>query len=504
MLLNAKITALQKKWDGICQQLHFKRTLSNGNQFPHIKGFQVSENGKEQSSNEHVNKNVSSSSLSTDLQHSSLLNGLLSKPTETPSAGRIKSPTSITSVTTDQSSPFSFSYRENLMNVKDPKLLYKALFETVGRQEEALSAVVEEMSQCRTNERNTWINFRGPDRFGKRKIGLALAEILYRSEESLVYVDLSFQDEMMTTHADNLFNSKLSNKYELTMRGTVLDYLVEKLSKRACVVFLENIDKADLVVQNSLSQAVKTGRFTGFCGREVKVSNCVFLGTTKSNSDGSSAKYTEEDVLRAKANSIRILIRFDLNEDPIIESDGLFCMNKRKLLRENTDQTKRSYKTSKSYLDLNLPAEEGRELLCAAEYSNSDSSSDINAARSSSWLEDYEAQIDRTVNFKQLDLDKLSENIYKGVSECLKNAVGFECSLEIERDIMQQILLAACLYGDKKVEGWIKNVVSEGFVEAVGKYSIDARSVVKLVSYEGFSPVEKFDGLLLPERIVLK
>ncbi|KAL7107665.1 hypothetical protein ACP275_06G069100 [Erythranthe tilingii] len=509
MLLNAKITALQKKWDGICQQLHFKRTLSNGNQFPHITGFQVSENGKEQSSNEHVNKNVSYSSLSTDLQHSSLLNGLFSKPTETPSVHRaapagIKSPTSITSVTTDQSSPFSSSHRENQMNVKDPKLLYKALFGIVGRQEEAISAVVEEMSQCRANERNTWINFRGPDRFGKRKIGLALAEILYRSEESLVYVDLSFQDEMTTTHADNLFNSKLSNKYELTMRGTVLDYLVEKLSKRACVVFLENIDKADLVVQNSLSQAVKTGRFTGFCGREVKVSNCVFLGTTKSNSDDSSAKYTEEDVLSAKANSIRILIRFDLNEDPIIESDGLFFMNKRKLFRENTDQTKRSYRTSKSYLDLNLPAEEGSELLCAGEYSDSDSSSDNNAARSSSWLEDYEAQIDRTVNFKPLDLDKLSENIYEGVSECLKNAVGFECSLEIERDIMQQILLAACLYGDKKVEGWIKNVVSEGFAEAVGKYSIDARSVVKLVSYEGFGPMEKFDGLLLPERIVLK
>ncbi|KAI3458558.1 hypothetical protein Pfo_015221 [Paulownia fortunei] len=424
-------------------------------------------------------------------------------------------------------------YRNNQMHsdVKDPKYIYKALVERVGQQEEAISAIVDTITQCQTkttdlhgvSRRNIWINFRGPDRLGKKKLGLALAEILYGSTESLIYVDLCFQDKR--NHTDTLFNSQVTNKYDLTMRGTVVDYLVEKLSKKPSVVFLENIDKADLVVQNSLLQAVKTGRFTDLCGREVNISNCIFLGTTRFLEDSQSmssgkesTKYTEEDIVKAKGSSIQILIRFDLNDDPMSENlhqsdatrkgcSDLFSINKRKLVgrSRSTDQcgslevTKRAHKASNSYLDLNLPAE-GSEICntCSGE-SDSDSSSE----NSRSWLEDFDGQIDQIVVFKPFDFDTLAEKLFKDMSECLQNVVGSECSIEIEPKVMQQLLAAAYLFGNKRVGDWIQHAVSQGFVEAMGKYSLNARSIVKLVTCEGTVSEDQPEGLL-PARIIMK
>ncbi|KAK4433270.1 protein SMAX1-LIKE 7 [Sesamum alatum] len=623
LLLNAKIIALQKKWDCICQQNHFNQTFSKGysnqfgHQFPRVMGFRAAEDRKDDAnlsnhsnelSNEWGNKTMSSS-LSTDLRQSSSLKGvsssdMLSKannlsilpksgeipPDSNGEPGGVKShhfdslsasmnnshtsPTSVTSVTTDlglgiisasasrepedqsrldlvldlsptnldtftpsisnrPSQSSSCLYHDNHMhsNVKDPKSLYRALVERVGQQEEAISTVVQTITECQTKDtglhgisrRTIWINIRGPDRLGKKKLGLALAELLYGSRESLIYVDLSFQDEM--THTDALFNSQVTNRYDLTMRGTVVDYLVEKLSKKPSVVFLENIDKADLVVQNSLSQAVKTGRFADLRGREVNISNCIFLGATRamesslSISPGKeSTEYTEEDILKAKGSSIQMLIRFDLNDSPTSENlhpsdttrkglSDLFLMNKRKLvagsrsmdLHGSLESPKRAHKAPNSYLDLNLPAE-GSEICntCSGE-SDSDSSSET----SRSWLDEFDSQIDQVIFFKPFDFDTLAEKLFKNMNECLQNVVGSECSLGIEPKVMLQLLAAAYLFGYNRVEDWIQHVLGRGSMEAMGKFSLNARSVVKLVTYDGGLSNEQPEGLL-PAAIMMK
>ncbi|KAK4385340.1 protein SMAX1-LIKE 7 [Sesamum angolense] len=625
LLLNAKIMAIQKKWDSICQQNHFNQTFSKGctnqfgYQFPRVMGFQAAEDRKENASynlsnhsnepsNERGNKTMSSS-LSTDLRQSSSLKGvnssdvlskannlsILPKSGEIPSDSKVEpggvkshhfdslsasinnshtSPTSVTSVTTDlglgiisasasrepedqsclnlvqdlssanldkftssisncpsQSSSCFYHNSRMHSDVNDPKSLYRALVERVGQQEEAITAVVQTITESQTkgtgihgiSRRNIWINIRGPDRLGKKKFGLALAELLYGSRESLIYVDLSFQDEMTPT--DALFYSQVTNKYDLTMRGTVIDYLVEKLSKKPSVVFFENIEKADLVVQNSLSQAVKTGRFTDLRGREVNISNCIFLGATRSmesspsiSAGKESTQYIEEDILKTKGSSIQMLIRFDLNDSPTSENlhpsdttrkglSDLFLMNKRKLvagsrsmdLHGSLESPKRAHKSPNSYLDLNLPAE-GSEICntCSGE-SDSDSSSE----NSRSWLDEFEGQIDQIVFFKPFDFDTLAEKLFKNMNECLQNIVGSECSLDIEPKIMLQLLASAYLFGYERVEDWIQHVLGRGFMEAIGKFSLNARSVVKLVTYDGSLPEEQPEGLL-PATIMMK
>lgn len=559
LLLSAKIKGLQKKWDNICQQHHFGRAYTH---IPRILGFQVGQGRKgkpsnecsdnsNESSNEQGNKNASSS-LSNDLQKSSSMKDLsedLSKSGEIPvdfkSSARVNddrtSPASVTSVTTDIglgiisastsiepeksvdhvedveaftrpisscSSQPSFCFHNPVHSdiVKDPKLLYRALIERVGHQEEAVSSIVETLTQGQTKtNRNIWINLRGGDGLSKKKLGLALAEMVYRSRESLIYVDLSFQDEI--NHIDALFSSQITNKYELTMRGTVVDYLVEKLSKKPCAVFLDNIDKADLVVRNSLFQAVKTGRFTDLCGREVNVSNCIFLGATRfleGNKTTSCGGEEEGDLASVRGSSIQIVIRFDLSDDPTIENS----MNKRKHVgrgRSNDqcgrslEMTKRAHKASNSYLDLNLPAEASE--ICNAICVESDSDSTSEDSRS--WLEDLDTHVDQTVVFKPFDFTTLGEKLFKSMAECLHNAVGSECSVEVETKAMQQILAAAYLYGNKIVEDWIEHVLRQGFVEAMEKFSLGARSIVRLVVCNDAVREEQPQGLL-PARVTMK
>lgn len=557
LLLSAKIKGLQKKWDSICQQHHFGRAYTH---IPRILGFQVGQGKKgktsnecsdnsNESSNEQGNKNASSS-LSTDLQKSSSEKELsvdVSKSGEIPNDDR-KSPASVTSVTTDlglgvisastsiepeksvdrvedveaftrptsicSSQPPLCFHRDSQVHsdiVKDPKLLYRALMERVGHQEEAVGSIVETLTQGQTKtNRNIWINIRGGDGLSKKKLGLALAEILYRSRESLIYVDLSFQDEI--NHIDALFSSQITNKYELTMRGTVVDYLVEKLSKKPCAVFLDNIDKADLVVQNCLFHAVKTGRFTDLCGREVSVSNCIFLGATRfldGNKSMMSCGEEEDDVASVRSRSIQIVIRFDLSDDPTIENS---MMNKRKLVgrgrRSINDQcgrslemTKRAHRASNSYLDLNLPAEASEVCNAICLESDSDSTSE----NSSSWLEELDTQVDRTVVFKPFDFSTLGEKVFKNMAECLHNAGGSECSIEVEQKAMQQIVAAAYLYGSKIVEDWIEHVLRQGFVEAMEKFSLGARSIVRVVVGDDAVREEQQQAQgLLPARVTMK
>ncbi|KAL2549721.1 Double Clp-N motif-containing P-loop nucleoside triphosphate hydrolase superfamily protein [Forsythia ovata] len=372
----------------------------------------------------------------------------------------------ISNYPTHSSSCF-FPDNHSSFNPKDPKMLYKSLVERVGHQEEAVRVVVERIAQRQTKNASRhgdlWFNFQGPDRLGKKRLVAALCEILYGTTESLICADLSFQDAM--THTESLFNLQGMNTYDVTIRGkTVIDYLAENLSKKPSVVFLENIDKADPVVQNRLSHAVNTGRLSDMQGREVNVRNSMFVTTTRFVEGGQSlsssqetTKYSEENILRAKGWPIQMLIGIDLNDDltsqNASQSDGSnkgfsdqILMSKRKLIGPdgNTVQcggletTKRAHKASNLFLDLNLPAK-GSEIwdTCSAD-SDCDSISD----NSRSWLEDFIQQIDKMVVFKPFDFDGLADKILKEMNECLQKVVGTNCLLETEQEVVEQLLAA--------------------------------------------------------------
>ncbi|RHN45828.1 putative P-loop containing nucleoside triphosphate hydrolase [Medicago truncatula] len=156
------------------------------------------------------------------------------------------------------SSCLTFDYYRQADDARNPKILFEALSKAVRWQDEAIRAIIKTIIYGSTksakdhglNQRgDKWMNFVGPDRHGKKKIVVSLAELLYGSRENFTFVDLS---------------SKEMNGCNVKFRGkSHLDFLVDECCKKPLsVVFIENVDKADIVAQSSLSQAIKTGKIT--------------------------------------------------------------------------------------------------------------------------------------------------------------------------------------------------------------------------------------------------
>lgn len=443
-----------------------------------------------------------------------------------------------TSIYTAQSSFCSSPDKHGQFDSSDFKMLFRALFERVGRQTEAISVISQRIAHCRSrsehrsgarHRRDIWFNFVGPDRYGKKKIAGVLAEVLYGSQEQLICVDLNSLDGMVPS--DTMFGCQVMNDYDAKYRGkTVVDYVAGELCKKPLsVVFLANVDKADVVAQNSLSQAILTGKFSDSHGRQVSTNNAIFV-TTSEFSKGCSlltstkdpSIYSEERISQAKGLPVQITVECAFGDSTVSQNwrtssnttkEGMsnpHCMNKRKVLgagepleqHEVLEITKRANKTSTGYLDLNLPAEE----IAVQHVDDETSENDCLSESSKPWLQEFIDQVDETVVFKPFDFDALAEKISMEIKNSFHKFVGSECMLEIDTQVMEQ-LLATVYLSDKYwvVENWVEQMLSRGFAEVEKRYSLNAHTTVKLKASEGICLEEESAPTnYLPPRIILK
>ncbi|TQD83369.1 hypothetical protein C1H46_031079 [Malus baccata] len=606
VLLSAKVSGLQKKWDDKCQHLHDSRPLPEANFFPTIVGFQSPEDKR---CNHDNTINISSrkiecknadSCMAADVQTQSSLPPKAkndsfssevwektSKDEDLESAG-LRSPcmsnssvvdgtsaTSITSVTTDLglgicSSPASntpnkppdlnqalqqdisgcFSSNIDLVNgnlyytrssscsnpdnhgqfdPSDVKMLFRALFERVGWQTDAVSVISQRIANCRSrsekfcgasNRRDAWFNFTGPDRYGKKKIAIALAEVLYGNQEQLICADLNSQDRMIPS--DTNLDCSVVNGYDIRFRGkTVLDYVAGELCKKPLsIVFLENVDKADVVTQNGLSQALLTGKFSDSHGRQVSTNNAIFV-TTSTFSKGCNiltstkgpSHYSEERVLQAIEQPVQITIECASEDSSKSKnwkaSTNQHFLNKRKLVGVNepleqhevSEMPKRANKTSTRYLDLNLPSEEN----AVENRDDGSSENDWLSENSKSWLHDFLDQVGETVVFKPVDFDALAEKISKEIKNSFRKVVDSECLLEIDPEVVEQLLAALYLSNRSRVvEDWVEQVLSRAFAEVKKRHNSNTVTTVKLKTCEGIWLERQAPQTYLLPSIVLK
>ncbi|XP_071734401.1 protein SMAX1-LIKE 8-like isoform X1 [Rutidosis leptorrhynchoides] len=451
LVVGAKVTRLQNKWHSICQRLHQSEPSTVGARVPSVVGFKVAENTLENGG--------SSLESGCDTSSKSNTKNIKDSPIVCSLSG---STTSGISVTTDLGL--------TRFDQKDYKLVYSSLFTRVGRQEEALGVISQTIAHCRAQTESKrggiWFGFVGPDKVAKKKSAVALAEVLFGNKDNIICVDLSCHD--------------------LKLRGkNIVDVLADELiKKQLSVVFLENVDMADTLTQHHLSRAVSMGRFSDSYGREVSISNSIFVLTSKSvgvyELEKVNVDFNEENVLKAKCGSIRASTGFDLDDvKPSPKIVHVICKNKRK------------HGTNNHFLDLNLPADEND-----ADY---DFAPDIE--NTSAWLEDVLEHVDAKVIFKPFDFDSLTEKILMRIGECFENSVGLDSSLEIDFKLMEQILKASCFLDTVKVEDWIEQVLGEAFVEAHTKYGLGSHSVLKLIADE--LAEEQPVDILLPDRVIM-
>lgn len=434
------------------------------------------------------------------------------------------------------SSSCSSPEQRGQMNAKDVKTLFRLLKERVFWQDQAVSIISQTISQrqTRSDKRNgsnlrgdIWFNFVGPDKFGKKRAGIALAEILYGNKDQFICVDLSSQDGMI--NPDALLGCPQMRSYSAEFRGkTVLDFVAAELRKQPLsIVMLENVDKAELLDQNRLSQAIQTGKLSDLQGREVSIKNAIFMMTSKLSTEHrivfpnkQLSKYSEERILKAKSWPLCIEVASsfgDQTNQTKAVSDAErksipnpFFMNKRKLnvIDESSDQheisetVKRSNKmpTSNKFLDLNRPAEENAQHDIDSDCPDNDSISEI----SKTWLQDFCNYIDQVVVFKPFDFDGLAEKIVKNVKKIFHSVFGPEYMLEIDSKVMEQLLAAAYIsYGNRDVDDWMEQVLRRKFLEVKRIHILSTYSIVKLsTSNQELSLEEKTAEVCLPQRII--
>ncbi|KAI4318192.1 hypothetical protein L6164_025990 [Bauhinia variegata] len=412
----------------------------------------------------------------------------------------------------------------------DFKSLNLRLTEKVCWQDEAIYAIGRTLSLYRSGigkhrgshvRGDIWLALRGPDSVGKKKIASALAEVISGNTESLISVDLGSQDRVHPSNS--IFECQKSYCFDVLTRKTVVDYIAGELSKKPqSVVFLENVEKADILLQTSLFQAIRLGKFPDSHGREISINNTIFLVTStayKGNSTSLSeehAMFSEETILEAKRCPVKLLLGH--TSEDVKRSGGTnvkiapkrtlnpTSSNKRNLPQgcDSSEQTtaskmpRRDPETSRSNLDLNMPLEEVEE-----EIHHNACKSESSVKNSEAWLKDFFSQIEE-VAFKPFNFDALAENFLKSISMQFQRRFRSEVLLEIEYEVMVQILAAAWL-SDKKyaVEDWVEHVLGRCFNEAQHKHHPGAQCVMKLVTCEGTFVEEQVAGICLPATINL-
>ncbi|KAG6522594.1 hypothetical protein ZIOFF_019735 [Zingiber officinale] len=419
------------------------------------------------------------------------------------------------------------------------KLFYTSLMKKVGRQEAAVSAVSQAIISYKNGQRrrgailrgDIWLNFHGPDKIGKRKMAMALAEMLYGSKENFVCIDLSCHDGIPHPRTIFLQQDVKGNGH---FRGKMnVDYIAEELSRKPqSVVFLENVDKADLLAQNSLSQAIRTGKFPDSHGRQFSINNVVFVlassitqGQTSDRKDCTS--FSEDSILAACSWQMKIHLEPSqeatnssrTNKPPFatipkfrryqvyLNSHSL-SVSKRKLNVSDGCKTqygtlmpaKRVFKTVKPFLDLNLSVQE-----LEAYDDDSTGHEGLSLEFSNGWMEDLLNLVDVVVDFKPIDFDALVDSILGDISNIFHGVFGSDCLLEIDPKAMAEIIAAATWSSENKgaLNDWLDQVLGRSFTEARCRYNLSDHSTLRLVACENAFVEKHAPGILLPSTIIL-
>ncbi|WOK96672.1 protein DWARF 53-LIKE-like [Canna indica] len=421
----------------------------------------------------------------------------------------------------------------------DYKSFCSTLTNKVGRQEEAATAISEAILHCKNGERrrgsilrgDIWLNFCGPDKIGKKRMAVALAEMIYGSKENFICIDLSDHDSIARP---STISAQLEvNVNDVQFRGKMtVDHIAQDLRKKPqSILFLQNVNKADCLVQSSLLQAMRTGKFPDSHGREFSTNNSIFI-LASSSSHGLTfpemkdySSFSEETILAACCWQMKILAepsrealsspkanKVSFSSSPNSRSNQAYLhsvfVSKRKLDLSNDYMTqhetlmtaKRANKTAKVFLDLNLPVEEvetnDNYSTCPEDCSTSESSE--------AWMEEFFDLADAIVDFKPFDFDALADTVVQDISKIFHGALGSDCSLEIDPKVMEEILAVAWSLEERgALNNWFEEVLYRSFMEARYRYNLSNCMSLRLVACENALAEMHAPGILLPSRIIL-
>ncbi|CAI0427747.1 unnamed protein product [Linum tenue] len=357
---------------------------------------------------------------------------------------------------------FQISKLLNKLDADSFKKLLKGLVEKVWWQQDAASAVATVMTQCKlgngkrrgnASKGDIWLLFTGPDRIGKKKMAVALSDVLRQSNPVTVRL-----------------GSRRDND-EVNFRGkTVMDRIVDAVRRNPfSVVVLEDIDEADMLVRGSIKRAMERGRLADSHGREISLGNVIFILTASwlpENLKFLSNGFTMDEKklanlvnggwqLRlsvcgktAKRRCVRKDLSFDLNEAADINCD---------LSDVTVDHEDDHYLGSK-VLTSPTASELPSELLDS---------------------------FDDCIVFKPVDFSGIRRDVSNSITDRASSIIGEGNSLEIQVDALEKISGGLCL-GFDGLEEWTEKALVPSLRQLRMRFGADQSMVVRLEPDTGF------------------
>lgn len=386
------------------------------------------------------------------------------------------------------------------------KRIFKGLMDKVGWQADAASAVSSAIMQVKSGngkgrgimpKADTWLLFVGPDKVGKRKMAVALSELVFGTGAVTISLG-SPRTDVDDGESDANFRGK-----------TPMDRIASAIRQNPfSVIVLEDIDQADTVVRGTIKRAIDRGRFPDSNGREVSLGSTIFVLTTNWLPD--ELKNTMEDsVLRVEE---KILNSADCGWQLELSSGG----KRRPELLSKTDQPGKRRKEANGLglsLDLNLAAggsgdEDGGE--------SSWNSSDLTVEHeqehvrlaikptTTSSASDFVHSVDSAVVFKPVDFGPLRRRISESISTKFNAIVGSGRSIHIDDDVLDRMVGSVWISG-VGFEEWAERVLVPGMDQLKGKLADDDDSTaIRLSSRSSKQPQRRvLAGNWLPQSVTI-
>ncbi|WOK95037.1 protein SMAX1-like [Canna indica] len=363
--------------------------------------------------------------------------------------------------------PFPDQQRAKIAGISDIdmfKRLFKGLAEKVSWQQEAASAIATVVMQCRSGngkrrsggtKGDTWLLFIGPDKVGKKKMAIALSELLFGIGPTIV----NFGRVSCTIGNGNEKESNISHRGR-----TSTDRIVEAVRQNPfSVIVLEDVDQADMIVQGKIKQAIERGRLPDSYGREVSLGSVIFVLTADWLPEELKSSYCslfqyEEKVLDSAYCGLEL--ELSTRDRPRKRSPTWACDNEQpiKLRKDSLVNTSLS-------LDLNLSvgvdvetgegSRNSSDLTIEHEY---DKGRLAIKCSTSSLASELMELVDVAVTFKPVEFALLRRNVLESISVKFTTIMGKRRAIRIDDDALDRIVGGLWLNG-AAIHDWVERVL---------------------------------------------
>ncbi|CAK9136777.1 unnamed protein product [Ilex paraguariensis] len=364
------------------------------------------------------------------------------------------------------------------------KKLLKGLMEKAWWQPEAASNVATAVTQCKLgngkrhvagSKGDIWLLFTGPDRVGMKKMASVLSEQVC-GESPIMICFGSRRDE---------------RESDVNIRGkTALDRIAEAVRRNPfSLIMLEDFNEADMLVRGSIKRAMERGRLVDSHGREISLSNIIFILTgdwspVNLKSSGKRQLLVEKKLASLASDGWQLRLT-------IGEKSGKRRAN---WVHDEEDRLTRPRKEMVSGLSFDLnQAAVTEDFRTGGSHSSGDFTIDHEDELAfenrpfaiASVLHELASSVDGTIVFKPLEFGSVCHEIKNTISKSFSTVLDGSLSIEVENDSLEKILGGIC-HGQTSLTEWADKVLVPSFQKLKARLpssildSSDESTVVRL------------------------